>query len=475
MKFLRSLHVKIVLGYGLVGGLSVMLVIYALIQFRVLENEIARQHEVTAFYDAVRHARRLEKNFLLYQKREDLDEAVEQANFAQASFDKISYTTFLADNNDSELASVALYPKLLVKLREATDIRSPSPELLREAYAAGSALIKFGERLDLAAQSKIQKSIQQHDVGLLRIIWAALVVAILTGFIVTRSVIRPLREIEGDLRKVAKGEVERVDGHQAEKEVESLTRSINNTLQELEFRQTLESRSSRLMALGTMLSGVAHELNNPLSNISSSCQILEEEWQELPDRQVQQLLAQVDGQVVRAKNIVATLLNFSANQPLKRKPENVRALVTESLALLTNQISPEIKVILHISESVCINVDHLRFQQVLLNIIKNAAEATHTVGTIHIEARKDDLPEGRGTTLEIEDDGEGISAEYLKKIFDPFYTTKSIGKGSGLGLFVAHEIVVQHGGVISVDSQPSHGTRFWLHIPDADNLMDSHD
>jgi len=466
MKVLRSLHAKIVLGYCVVGGLFIALVVNALFQFRFLERELTKQQDVVVFYDAVRNARRLEKNFLLYKKNGDLDEAVQQANIALTTFERIPFPTLLGESGDSGLGSVSLYPQLLVRLANSPKRQLPSQEALQETYAAGSALLKLGERLDIAAKNKVKQSIGQHDADLLNTIWAALVLAIATGIIVTRSVVRPLREIENDLKKVATGEVERVDGHEAGAEVESLTRSINDTLQELELRQTTVARSSRLMALGTMLSGVAHELNNPLSNISSSCQILEEEWQELPDQQVQKLLLQIDGQVLRAQHIVATLLDFSGNRALKRDRQNVREMVKESLTLLSSRISPEIRVSLEIDETTWIMADRLRFQQVLVNMIKNAAEATLSAGTIRIEARRDELPEGSGTTLEIEDEGEGIPAEHLKQIFDPFYTTKTIGKGTGLGLFVAHEIIVQHGGSVFVESQFGHGARFWIHIPD---------
>jgi two-component system, NtrC family, sensor kinase len=472
MKVIRSLHAKIVLGYCVVGGLFIALVVNALFQFRFLERELTKRQNVAVFYDAVRDARRLEKNFLLYKKTADLNEAAQQANIALATFARIPFGTLLGNNGDSGLESVALYPRLLAKLLDSPKNQLPSPELLRETYAAGSALLKLGERLDIAAQDKVKQAVEQHDADLLNTIWVALALATMSGVVVTRSVVRPLRKIEQDLKKVATGEVERVDGREAGTEVESLTRSINDTLQELELRQTTVARSSRLMALGTMLSGVAHELNNPLSNISSSCQILEEEWNELPDQQVQQLLLQIDSQVLRAQHIVATLLDFSGSRALQRNRQNVRELVEESLALLGSQISPEMRVILEIDEVTWIDADRLRFQQVLVNMIRNSAEATHSAGTIRIEARRDEFPEGTGTTLEIEDDGEGIATEHLKRVFDPFYTTKAVGKGTGLGLFVAHEIIVQHGGAVFVESQFGHGAKFWIHIPDGSEALE---
>lgn len=464
IKTFRSLHAKIILGYCLVGGALVALLVNALFQFRTLEMELAKQHDVVVFYDAARHARRLEKNFLLYRKPADIAEAIEQANLARESFRRIP-TDNLPDGGDNGAASVDAYPGLLVRLMDSGD-GNLAPPLLQEAYAAGAAVIQLGERLDQAAQKRVDLAVQRHDANLVNAIWAALALATVAGIVVTRRVVRPLREIEQDLKKVAKGEAARIAGHEAEAEVASLSRSINDTLQEVTDRQTVQARSSRLMALGTMLSGVAHELNNPLSNISSSCQILAEEWGELPDPQIERLLGQIDSQVLRAQHIVATLLDFSGNRALQRRPENALALVQESLALLAGQLSPSIRIAIDINAGLPIDVDRLRFQQVLVNMIGNAAAATHADGSIRIAAWREEFPEGRGTTLEIEDDGEGIATEHLRQVFDPFYTTKAVGKGTGLGLFIAHEIITQHGGKVSLDSQAGEGARFWIHIPD---------
>lgn len=467
MKIPNSLHGKITLGYVLVGGVFVALLVNALFQFRALEVELGRQRAVVDFYDAVRDARRLEKNFLLYQKTADIVEAIERAKSAKVAFEHIPEPLRRDHGEAADADNVTQYPALLERLMATTGDGAPPGSLLREAFATGSALIHLGERLDNAVEKRVASAVQRHDADLQTAIWAALALAALAGILVTRSVVRPLREIEASLRKVAKGEVARLEGPEAEAEVASLTRSINDTLQEVTDRQTSQARSSRLMALGTMLSGVAHELNNPLSNISSSCQILEEEWQELPEPQVQKLLSQIDGQVLRAQHIVATLLDFSGSRSLQRRPEGLRELVEDSSRMLAGQISPGIALAIEVPAELRIDVDRRRFQQVLINMIKNAADATTDHGKVFISAWREDFPEGPGVTLEIADDGAGIPDDQLGHVFDPFYTTKAVGKGTGLGLFVAHEIISQHGGKLSVDSRLNEGTQFWIHIPDA--------
>jgi two-component system NtrC family sensor kinase len=473
-KALRSLHAKILLGYSVVGGLFIVLVTLSLFQFRGLERELAWQQEVVVFYDAIRHARRLEKNFLLYRRILDIREAQEKIDTALDTLDEIRTSGPWVEVTASEIQMVRRYRNILTDLPVASPEDGLESQLPNDVYAAGMPVLRLGQKLDEVAKKRVAEALARHQFNLIYTIGAALALALVAGILVTRSVVRPLREIETSLQRVAKGEMGRVDGHQAGSEVESLTRSINDTIQEIEVREETRARSSRLMALGTMLSGVAHELNNPLSNISSSCQILQEEWEELPPSQARQLLGQIDHQVLRAQRIVSELLDFSGNRALERQSQDARGLVEEAVQHLRNQIPNSVGVDIDIRDGIQLDVDRMRFQQVLVNILRNATEAVSPQGTVRIRAWREELPEGRGATLEIEDDGSGISPENQKRVFDPFFTTKAVGKGTGLGLSVAHEIVTQHGGIIAVDSGTDGGARFWIHIPDSIEGTEKH-
>ncbi|MCG2578565.1 ATP-binding protein [Dechloromonas sp. XY25] len=467
MKAFRSLHSKILFGYSAVGALFVVLVVSALVQFRLLKDELAKQKEVTTFYDELRNARRLEKNFLLYEKVTDLEAAIVQGSAALLAFDRVRSIP-LAISAD-EASSVGSYINCLHDLLNGAQNESMTQALTDQAFQTGSKALRLGERLNQEAQEQVEAALQRHDAYLVHTIWASLALGLIAGLLVTRSVVRPLREIETSLSKVARGEVGRVDGKDTGDEVESLARSINNTLRELETRQASLARSSRLVALGTMLSGVAHELNNPLSNISSSCQILQEEWSELPEQQTRLLLGQIDDQVMRSQRIVSSLLDFAGSSTLHVVSRNVLELVNESLALLRNALPARISLSIDIDAQLSIDVDPPRFQQVLINVIKNAVDAIPGDGRIAIRAWREEFPEGHGITLEIEDSGSGIPGDILPRIFDPFFTTKQVGKGTGLGLFVTHEIVSLHGGIISAEAVTTGGTRLWMHIPDNPN------
>lgn len=179
-----------------------------------------------------------------------------------------------------------------------------------------------------------------------------------------------------------------------------------------------------------------------------------------------QLLGQIDHQVLRAQRIVSTLLDFSGSRSLKKLNENLYELVEEAISSLRHQINQVIKAEIEIAGALEIYVDRMRFQQVLLNIIKNAVEAAPPGSTVGIRAWPEVVSARSGVVLEIFDNGCGLPPEHLNRIFDPFFTTKSEGQGTGLGLSVAYEIVVQHGGTLSANALPEGGLCLRIQIPD---------
>lgn len=452
--------------YSMLAGLFISFAAAALLQFHSLEVKLEEQRSVSLFYDAVRHARRLEKNFLLYRKQGDLNEAVDKAETAALVFAQLPALTLAAVADTGDHRSVEKYRDLLTEMRGLNRHQRVSQEIVDELFVVGKTVLTLGEQLDKIARHQLNMAVESHRRDLRGAIWAALLVAIIAGVAVTRSVVRPLRKIEEGLHRVAKGESGRVEKQDSDSEMASLTQSINDTLREIETRQQALSRSSRLVALGTMLSGVAHELNNPLSNISSSCQILQEEIDEVKPEQLHHVLGQIDGQVLRAKRIVSALLDFARDRAFMRRREAVAPLVDEALLLVRNQLPESVRIHVEISPGLTIDVDRQRFSQVLVNLIKNAAESIMEDGQLNIAAFRETLPEGPGTVVEVEDNGQGILPENQHRIFDPFFTTKAVGQGTGLGLFIVHEIIEKHGGTLSVDSTPGTGALFRVHIPD---------
>jgi len=474
MRFLHSFSAKIILGYCLVGTLFIVLVTSALIQFRSLQTQLSQQHKVSVFHDAIRHARRLEKNYLLYRKPVDLTEAIDKAIQASNAFADLPEAVRAVLTDPEAASEPERYRELLLELAGRFKRGRIPQEIQDDLHQVGANLLKSGEALDEYSRKRLGEAVDGHERDLLSAILAAVLLAVATGFFVSRSILRPLRDIEQRLEQIAKGETGRLEGEEEDSEVRSLQASINSALVELEKRQQAIALSSRLVALGTMLSGVAHELNNPLSNISSSCQLLIEEQETAVPEEKARLLAQIDDQVLRAQRIVSALLDFSRDRAFHRQREELHELVNEALLLLRGQLPANARVELNLADELGIDVDRQRFQQVLVNLVKNAAEAIPPDGTIRLTAWRESMPEGHGTSLEIEDNGHGIAQADLPRVFDPFFTTKAVGQGTGLGLFVAHEIVSQHGGTLTVSSTPGRGTCFWMHIPDLTTKEHAH-
>ena len=221
--------------------------------------------------------------------------------------------------------------------------------------------------------------------------------------------------------------------------------------------------SDKMASIGLLAAGVAHEVNTPLTAISSFTQMLLEGAD--PGDSKTRLLEKVERQTFRAAKIVNGLLNLS--RPGAAGDERVRidlnAVITDVFALLEHQFEvTKIKVRRDLSESQVsvLGIEH-QLQQVFLNLFLNARDAMPRGGWLSVGTRID----GDRAVAEIADTGSGIPAEQLARIYDPFFTTKAIGRGTGLGLSITYGIIREHDGIIRCDSAVGQGTRFTLSLP----------
>jgi PAS domain S-box-containing protein len=224
--------------------------------------------------------------------------------------------------------------------------------------------------------------------------------------------------------------------------------------------------SEKMASLGLLAAGVAHEVNTPLTGISSYTQMLLE--QASPDDPRTKLLEKIEKQTFRAARIVNGLLTLSrpnAAEATEKAPVNLNTVIGDVLSLLEHQLEKgSIKVRRELS-SIPVLVDGFEFklQQVFLNLLLNARDAMPRGGWLTIATRV----EGAEAVAEVSDTGSGIPAEHLTRIYDPFFTTKAIGQGTGLGLSITYGIVREHDGVIQCDSASGQGTRFTLRFKTA--------
>ncbi len=230
-------------------------------------------------------------------------------------------------------------------------------------------------------------------------------------------------------------------------------------------------QSEKLAAIGQLAAGVMHEINNPLATIGACVAAIEGRIGAAADETVKEYLTIIDTEVQRCTNIVDQLLDFSRPKAerSKRKPEDLNALVAQTLFLLKHHARfKRLTVERDLTEGLSpVLVDGERVVQAFMAIMLNAVDAMERGGTLRIRTRRNPHRADEIQT-EIEDSGTGIPQAELDKIFEPFYTTKPPGRGTGLGLTITFGIVEEQGGRITVTSQPGVGTTFRIFLPVAD-------
>ncbi|HEX5110818.1 MAG TPA: ATP-binding protein [Vicinamibacterales bacterium] len=221
--------------------------------------------------------------------------------------------------------------------------------------------------------------------------------------------------------------------------------------------------SEKMASIGLLAAGVAHEVNTPLTGISSFTQMLLEGAD--PEDPRTRLLEKIERQTFRAARIVNGLLNLSrpVDASAERVPVDLNAVITDVLALLEHQFETHrIKVRRELSDTpmIVLGMEH-KLQQVFLNLFLNAKDAMPKGGWLSISTRR----EASRIIAEVGDTGAGIPSENLTRIYDPFFTTKVIGEGTGLGLSISYGIIREHDGSIDCESAVGQGTRFILSLP----------
>jgi len=219
--------------------------------------------------------------------------------------------------------------------------------------------------------------------------------------------------------------------------------------------------ADRLATIGQLAAGVAHELNEPLGNILGFAQ-LAKKAQRLP-QQAEQDLEKIETMSLYAREVIKKLMLFARQMPPKKALVNLNQVVTEGLYFFESRCSKAgIELVRSLSPDLPeLIVDQGQLTQVLVNLIVNAVQAMPEGGKLTVQTLSSD----GHVSLIVEDTGIGMSEEVVRQIFIPFFTTKDVNEGTGLGLPVVHGIVTSHGGSIKVESKMGDGTQFKIQLP----------
>ena len=285
-------------------------------------------------------------------------------------------------------------------------------------------------------------------------------VIVLVVVVISRSITLPIRELMRGAERIGRGDLEHRIEIKSKDEIGVLAESFNTMVKNLSETQRKLIQSEKLASIGRLAAGVAHELNNPLANISLNTEML---MRTCKDETTARKLKVIEENVSNAAKIIRDLLDFSREPKLELEYLDINEVLEKTLESLKYRMKG-IKIVKSLNPVPKILGDRVRLGQVFTNLITNAIQAMEEKGgTLTIASRAGD----KWVEVYVRDTGKGIPKEHLGKIFDPFFTTKGVGKGTGLGLAITYSIVQKHNGWIDVESEVGKGTTFIVRLPAA--------
>lgn len=429
---------------------------------------------VQEFTVEIQQARRYEKNFFLYKT--NLNDALENIHLASNIFanNAEQFTAILGHHQQQRfLHQLEAYTGLLEKLKavgytEANRLRDAQfmAKIESDLRQHGKNIITAAQGLMADERAVLSKTLdRKRDIHIVSLLILLLFLAINAYFLSSR-IFNNLNRFAGYAQRIAAGDFTPITPVRPYRdEFTELSVAVNEMIKEIANREAALVQTHKMRAIGTLTAGVAHELNNPMNNIMLTVHMLMEDYGALSDAERMDMLKDVADETSRAKNIVSNLLDFARESASTIQTLNLEKLLKDTIHLAENQVRMSgIKIELQVTENLPqIHADEQKLQQVFLNLILNAVDASskgHKIQVIALPFEKPDY-----IAIKIIDYGQGIPIHILPSIFDPFFTTKAKGKGTGLGLSVSQGIVAKHGGKIIVNSQEGNGSVFTVVLP----------
>jgi len=484
---LTSLRGKITSAYIALVISTAALGIIAFSDLLFLERQVAEGEVVTDLKDAVLEMRREEKNLFLYADIGALYRAIADADTSIEVLEDYRPTL-------TKIVNEAVLTSMLQTLKDyRANLNNWQSVTNKDRGNLQDKIRTLGHRITLSVESLSSQERRTLETAVRESQWLLLISMFLIGLSIyivgrklRRAAVKPLKLLEFQLSQISKGRFDHLDPPSNDREFVTFTHAFNRMLKELEIRQKRMQQSEKLASLGILASGVAHELNNPLSNISSSCQLLMEELNEADPAQLNTWLDQIDSETKRGRNIVRSLLDFGSQRVFQKNKVKLLDIINETHSIIDKMLKEySATLAIDVAEDLIVDADKQRLQQLLINLIQNAVRAGGPGVEIEIAAVLCDrsstvIPDGAEVVgnikcitdysgdfikIVVADNGPGISSENLSKVFDPFFTTDEPGHGAGLGLFIVQEIVGEHNGCLAITSKKNSGTQIVILLP----------
>jgi two-component system, NtrC family, sensor kinase len=413
--------------------------------------------------------RRYEKNYFLYRHEFNYEENLTYANQLTLTLqrERSSLVSAIGQRNyDNFVQYVNNYTGLMARLRRSACESQDCTSLQEKIRGVGQNLMVLADQLVSTERLTINRLLQ-HMIPLPLI--SLLFLVILLGFVIYfigEKVIRPLARITRESEAVAQGMFQRITPYGGDKnEIHHLVAAINRMMTELEKRQEQLIQSRKIASIGTLTAGIAHEINNPVNNLSLTLEALIEDGEQMDAQERQQLYQEAMDQADRTSDIVKNLLEFSRASHPKVEYIDLEEIVDKTARLLNNELKlNNIRFVKEIGGDLPrIRLDRGGLQQVLLNLFINSLQVMGKDGELRVAIGPAETPDE--VRIDVIDSGPGIPAEFIDQVFDPFFTTKQEGEGTGLGLSVSYNIIEKNGGRMEVKSPPGQGACFSILLP----------
>ena len=455
---------KITLGNAL-GIISIILIaVFSYHEFDLVLAKL-RFAEIADSLDASFLRMRLsEKNYLLYKDPSELLSIKDEIKESHLKVESLSPDIIKAIGEQNWKRLKSYLNQYEQEVDELEGNNKAAPDMQMNVRESGRKLRLFSENMIRLERKTINEILSASKKTLLAFFCFIIFVAITSSYLFFSKMFKSLRRIEKTACAISEGNFMKIEGNIQDNELGSVMKAMDTMCEELETRHEQLIQSKKLASLGILTSGVAHELGNPLNNISMVAQTYLELYDRLHKADRIGYMKMVLEESERIKKIVQDLLDFSRPKKADFKVADINSVIRNSLKLVQNTLDiSRIKSQLDLKEDLpAVFIDEDRIREVLVNLLSNAVHAMPSGGTVFIRTKP--AKNNDNIIIEVEDTGKGIPQEFISYIFDPFFSTKG-AEGTGLGLSISYGIVKRHYGKMDVRSKVGVGTTFVIELP----------